>query len=338
MPDAGPHVQVFHFTSRISSAKIKKYKLATERGMVGGAPDRAPTPICNPAQPTPSPSLGSPIMEHPPNKKPRLKLSVRRPSETLDSIAVSRPKRASSLRIQYSENMVVDHDNLEVVDAAGELESAMVTAIEEQPRTLLEPGSKDSKPAPEPEPATKAIKPRDYSRDFMSYYVDGGDEEDDDELTQPVPDPTPPPVVVPDPAPVPALAQIPTKAMKKPARRRSKATLVPQQQPQPHPQPQPVNVSLPQQGKFKHHSAGSLPTYPKANKQPNKDPEPPVVELIDDVKSVWPKTSDTVPVMIKKIEVLSAALTRFGGIPAATKVPTKEDNTAGEFVLGPMIK
>ncbi|KAI7487610.1 hypothetical protein KC351_g2533, partial [Hortaea werneckii] len=47
-PDYAEQVSVFHFTNRISSAKIRKYKMATERGMSnvpgGGPSSNTPMP------------------------------------------------------------------------------------------------------------------------------------------------------------------------------------------------------------------------------------------------------------------------------------------------------
>ena len=283
MAASNPHVQVFHFTSRISSAKLAKYKLATERGMdSGNASKRAPTPTSNNKQPTPPTSIEPSSME-PPAKKARLKLSVRPPSESPDTIAVSRPKRDSSLRIRYSENMVVDD---------GDREAAMKYRPRPSPSASSGMSSFSARPTVEKEPTPQKevtgvpAQAKDYSRDFMSYYVMGGEDE-----VEEVPKPPPKPE---------APKQAPTVKVPR------------------------MNEAFPET-KFRHHRphANPPPTYPTPRLQPPRPPPPqPTVIVFDNTKKLTgPKEPDTVADMVKKLQALSTALTNFGGVPIVPKSP-----------------
>ena len=300
MPAPNPQVQVFHFTSRISSAKIRKYKLATERGMAGGSTtSRAATPVSRTTKASPTPSLGPPSQDNfvtenpsmePPSKKPRLKLSVRPPSQdqgqSPDNITVSRPRRDSSLRIRYSENMSVDEDDTDARSKQPSLRpspaaSSDLSSISS--RVLREP-------TPVKEPTPTSSKPRDYGRDFMSYYVSGGDEDEDEEV---------------EVEEAPPLKPAPSK-------------------PEPVKQAPAVQPPPARETKFKHHS-GPPPNPPPPSKVPQTPrqlPPPPVVQLIDSIKRVsGPREPDAVASMVKKLEALSTALTDFGGVPSVPSSP-----------------
>ena len=311
--NAPPHVQVFHFTNRISSAKIRKYKLATERGMGGGASGRASTPASAIAHASPSPALGRRSLDsattmEPPSKKPKLRLNVRPPSQgsnhqspnqrnsqSPDTIAVSRPRRDSSLKRRQSEDMVIDNTStLPQPQKPSPAASSDLSSLSSLPST-------EKQQVPAKQPALAPLKSRDYSRDFMSYYVTGGDEEEN-EVEE-----------VPPPAPKPA-----------PPRKQEPPRQGPVMQP-------PQLPPAPQETRFKHHNIP--PPYPPARPAPPPRAPPPLphVNLIDTIKPAkGPREPDTVANMIKKLEVLSRTLTEFGGVPPVPKSPTMA-NSPSEF-------
>lgn len=311
MSAPNPQVSVFHFNARISTAKIRKYKLATERGMVQASNSnaRVPTPSTNGAQrPTPSPSVEPATME-PLAKKPKLRLNVRAPTDSPDTIAVSRPRRESSLKIRYSENMVVDPEDQEPVSEQAKVRPSPAASSELSSLASIPPIEKEATPAQEP--PSKSDKPRDYGRDFMSYYVTGGDEDEEDAAEDaPPPKPAPPtsqPRAQPQPQPQPpSIIEAPP--------------LRPLQAPQP---PQAVPAPKPRETKFRHHT---IPSYPAPKIQPPKPPLlQPTVHLIDDTKK--PRSSqepENVATMVKKIEYLSDCLTTFGGVPSAPQSPQQK--------------
>lgn len=105
MPEPNnPQVSVFHFTSRISSAKIRKYKLATERGM--SAANRGSANSRDAAMPVRD-------RDHSPTPKRQKRKSRAYPPKTTapaglgEPWVATRPKRDSTLRIRYSDNMVL---------------------------------------------------------------------------------------------------------------------------------------------------------------------------------------------------------------------------------------
>lgn len=198
MSDFSRSVQVFHFTSRISNAKIRKYKEATERGMAPGTnleddtlPDgRSPSLQPNGSQASPSPSTPdteSQSADQPPAKKPRLKLNVRQPKakEDLgDTIAVTRPRRSPNVRFRYSQDMAVSETKNtrkrkaspkpepepEPAEVASPASSALSSLVSAPPSEREESPFKDPSPAPEGD---------DYGLNFMNYYIEA--KEDDDE-------------------------------------------------------------------------------------------------------------------------------------------------------------
>lgn len=229
----------------------------------------------------------------PPAKKAKLKLSVRPPSrestmrsQSPDTIAVARPRRDSSLKTRYSEDMVIDNASTNTQAARRKPSPAASSDLSSLSSVPLP--EKHRVPVKEPEPGPS--KSRDYSRDFMSYYVTGGDDDDHEEEAAPPP-----------PKPVPPRRQEP---------------------PQTAPVPQPL-PSIPLETKFKHHTVP--PPYPPAKSQPPPrlaPPPLPQVNLIDTIKPASrPTEPDTVAVMIKKLEHLSKTLTEFGGVPPVPKSP-----------------
>ncbi|WPH02091.1 Hypothetical protein R9X50_00494600 [Acrodontium crateriforme] len=193
---ARPNVQVFHFDQKISKAKLKKYQEATERGMScqqNGAP--AASTVLPKKRSAPVDS--SPPTRYPTNKvaetsnlpprlkKARVKLNVGPPPPTADdTIAVSRPKRESSARTNYSANQNESKQKTALVSSSG---------LSSLPSTPLQTST--SKPKPTPPRATTGSDPSFAARfaaathdspgnrakydygDFSSYYI--MDEDDD---------------------------------------------------------------------------------------------------------------------------------------------------------------
>ncbi|QIW97568.1 hypothetical protein AMS68_003086 [Peltaster fructicola] len=244
LPHFNPSVSVFHFTSKVSSAKIAKYKLATERGMVvSHAPAKENTKPLKRSASTSS-------LE--PKKRPRLKLSVRNPAPTdPDTITVSRPRQSTTAPPTKNGR------------AETEVWSSR-THHTHEPKTRC--------------PATTATKD-DYGA-FMSYYVL------DDDNDKPLAD-------------VSSKTKAPQRANAKHTSDRQawqNANRYRQDIPQQHQRPQPQW----------HPPSASLSMAPALTAIRARDPDP-------------------VPVMIKKLESLSAALTDFGGVPHIPQSPVEED-------------
>ena len=310
-------VSVFHFTSRISSAKIRKYKSATEKGMGPSTGNgRTPTPGPSTRKSVPSTKQDAKASEEPPAKKQRLKLNVRDPGPTgqslsPDTIAVSRPRRGSSLRVQYSENM--DVDDAEVTKAPGihkpRAASAASTASSLTSFSSVESGEKGPKPAAA-EGGKKPAKAGDYNRDFLSYYVTGdADDEDEDEGKNDAP-PT---------ASVKSVAVSKPQPSVQPPTVHGSAAVQPSagaQASRPPPQPQ-----VHRETKFRNHTGPPLPYPTSARERPPSRPVPPppaqpCVHLIDNMNiHNAPGPTLTVTAMVAKLAFLSNELARFGGGP-----------------------
>ncbi|KAK5130145.1 hypothetical protein LTR08_002444 [Meristemomyces frigidus] len=81
-----PAMFVFHFTSRISSAKMRKYKMATERGMNNGPGQR---PSSNTPMPEPVVTLTPQVK---PQVKPAGRLNWSAPPPTPEEAPAKKPK------------------------------------------------------------------------------------------------------------------------------------------------------------------------------------------------------------------------------------------------------
>ena len=188
MSGPNPQVSVFHFTSRISSAKIRKYKMATERGMLGSmtsyqtVQDTRLLPT-HPEKIQPPTTVGCPSTESPrPLKKPRLILKAPRPLAPADNVAPgSRPGQAPTVQSQYSQDMTFGNDG--VVDPKAQLTSKTPLKV------------KTSKNVAPPAIHGQSSLPSDVSRsdpvregygDLMSYYIAKGDS-DNPALAKPGP-------------------------------------------------------------------------------------------------------------------------------------------------------
>ncbi|KAK5123415.1 hypothetical protein LTR85_002847 [Meristemomyces frigidus] len=333
MPGYADQVSVFHFTNRISSAKIRKYKMATERGMNNGPGQRpssntpTPGPVITPAPqvepagtlttmgPPPPPPATS---EEPPAKKPKLKLTVRNPDASPapaptptpapapelspapvgDTIAVSRP-----IRIRYSENMVLEDETLRQhsPDDSSDLSSLASTP----------PPGNEPKRGKEPTP--NSANP-DYG-DFMSYYILDGDED-----------------------------KPKAGAVKAPQKQRPRGPSQPKHQARAQQQ-----MQAQRDAQLNNHMRQQQQYPPVQHRPPPPPPPPPLpqVQLIDFdqfSRPDGPREPDTVLQMVKKLEALSTALTNFGGVPAVPKSPradmkapaaqaeTKKDNPLDNFL------
>lgn len=309
------NVSVFHFTSRISSAKIRKYKSATEKGMgpLTGS-GRTPTPGPSNRRSTPTSAPGPETSEQPPAKKQRLKLKVRDPtpngqSLSQDTIAVSRPRRGSAIRAQYSENMDVD----DVEEANDSLihkpRSASAASTSSSLTSLSSTKSAEKPPVSAATVVTKKpTKKGDYNTDFLSYYVTG-DADADDEFEGEEQAPTVAPVKVPPTTKVaaePKSGQQPPKTIP-PAAQAQKL----QHRPPPYP--------VPRDTKFRNHTGppGPYPTSAKERPFPQPAPQPlpqPCVHVMDNMAvHSEPRAPVTVAAMVAKLEYLSITLANFGG-------------------------
>jgi hypothetical protein len=328
-------VSVFHFTSKVSTAKIRKYKLATAKGM---GPTRsgtkAPTTALPSARTTRSNSTAS---QEPPAKKPRLKLNLRKPSSNDgDTIAVSRPKRTSAGKSRYSEEAVLSDDDAEEI------------TVKQSPAASSGLSSPLSAPASVKDEvvATDArVGGRDSYGDFMSYYIADGDDAEEEPVPkpkreykkrkQPVQEkqqrkprakkvPTPPVFKAVDDRP-PAASQ---PSQLPPSRPNSRQSTVPKilAAPRPvaiHPQAHPNARPIP------------MPRPP-----PMRTPMPPSRSIIEPpvLEEITVKYHASVPEKVKKLQTLSAALTNFGGVPNSGKTPMppqKNKKTEAKKVVKP---
>ena len=243
-------------------------------------------------------------------------------SESLDTIAVSRPKReSSSLRIRYSANMNVADD--EIDDLPRQMPKPSPAASSELSSLSSLPPGMEKEPSPSRDARPTSVKTRDYSRDFMSYYVAGADDEEDQEDEAPPPQPVANRPVMPQQAPAPIPAPVPAPASA-------------------------VQPPLQQQTRFKNHS-GPQPTYPPPRVQQQQPPPQlpsqlppqvqPSVQLVDSSrKPSGPRGPDTIADMITKLEALSVALTKFGGVPAVPMSPKSKpqperENASSLFIV-----
>lgn len=313
---------VFHFTSQLSSAKIRKYRLATERGMgPPGNASQATTSIPPSGSASRSNSTHS---QEPPAKKPRLRLNVRKQSNDGDTIAVSRPKRSSTGRSRYSEE-AVESDG-EVEEVKGKQSPADSSALSSLDSMSVNDESTESN--------AKRGGQRESYGDFMSYYIMDGDDAEDEPSSKPSkPEPfkekpatkakqrrrakvkqaeTP---AAPTPPTLPAAnvkPQVISQTSKMPPPRQTSRS---------NPAPQHMPVQKPALPPVPHPQARPPPATPPPNTpapRPAPPQEPPIMEEIK-VKFHAP-----VPDKVKKLQALSAALTNFGGVPPTKKTPEPE--------------
>lgn len=255
--------------------------------------------------------------QEPPAKRPRLKLNLRKPSSNDgDTIAVSRPKRVSAGRSRYSEHAIESEDEVDNV------------TIERSPAAssgLSSPISASTSVKNEVVATEARVGGRDSYGDFMSYYIADGDDAEDE----------PPPKSkrgAKKEKPVrekqqrkPRAKKMPTSPMLAPVDGRphpvTQPPLVPTSRPSSRHNPAPKKISVPRPVAIHpqaHPKARPLPVAqpsPVHNQIPQPRPafEPPVLE------EITVKYHASVPEKVKKLQILSAALTNFGGVPSTGK-------------------
>lgn len=327
-----PAVSVFHFTSKVSTAKIRKYKLATAKGMGPKRPAaKAPTPVLPSARTTRSNSNAS---QEPPAKKPRLKLNLRKPSSNDgDTIAVSRPKRASAGRSRYSEEAVVSDDEVEevTVKQSPAASSGLSSPVSAPPSVKDEVVATDAK-----------VGGRDSYGDFMSYYIADGDDAEDEPVAKPkreskkekqavqpkqqrksrVKKVSQPAFSFPPVNDAPqTIIQPPQLPPSRPSSRHShNHDPVPQNMPAPRPVP--IHPQA-------HPNARPVPTARPPPVQTSLAPRRPVVEP-PVLEEITVKYHASVQEKVKKLQALSAALTNFGGPSVSGKSSTPQEERKPE--------
>lgn len=249
MVDQQNSVSVFHFTDRISTAKLKKYTESTSRGMANA---RKSAEI-----------VDSTAAAEPATKKPRFKLNgPRRDSdESGDTINVSRPKRSKeqNIRFKYSDDMVMTSAD-PVAPAKVEFSHPPASPAPSSGLSSLSsapPSERETSPFvdPEPEPSSR----QDYG-DFMSYYIDGGDDE-------PEPIARPRPIAKPatKPASKPRKSTPKAKVPKDPAQAADNPAAAPTATQQAHSQiSHPTHRAPTQQGHTSHHGHAPQPNQLQA--------------------------------------------------------------------------
>ncbi|KAK3057912.1 hypothetical protein LTR09_000988 [Extremus antarcticus] len=334
-----PMVSVFHFTSRISSAKIRKYKIATEKGMG----TRTPTPGPGNKNNTPSPALGPSTMDPPPpKKKARLSLTVRKPKDSqsqshspdaVAAVATNRPKRPSTQNVRYSEDAMDVDDEEEVADLSTIQNPPVASPAASSDLSSLssvQPSETGATPEPPaPPPAANKIKKKDYSKDFASYYIADDDEDDEaeaegEEVVE-VAAPKPARPVEQAAATAPPPLQAPARPPTRPAPARSQRPL---QQP-------------PQTDIFRNHTGAPGP-YPTSAREPRAAPAPqpaplppPVVVLNDNVtRRLIAGPPPPIGRIIAQTHELLYFLSNYYG-PARPKFPHTETTSTQAKLIAP---
>ena len=318
---------------------MRKQRQATERGTGKGSTPQPPTPVARvQASDSSAKSDSTPSQEAPARKK--LKLSVRKPSSNDgDTIAVSRPKRASTIPRRYSEDVFVSDNDNEVNVAPSPAASSELSSLDTPPK----PVENDSVER------RKSSKMAQYGS-FMDYYVldDGKADEADDPMIiddDPEPEPVESKPATPDPkehsskqetAPMDQAAQKRSKKqqrerqqIKQPAAHAVKqpappidltSSSTPMRNPSagtpvnhapnhiPHPSALPPGALPPQRHMQQH--PRPMPTLP-----PVPQPDPPVMEEIT-VKYHAPIVE-----MVANVWALCTALANVGGVAPAKPPP-----------------
>lgn len=315
-------ISVFHFTSQISSAKIRKYRMATGKGMApqGTAIKEALLPSPNGSMPKPS----STPSEEPPSKKPRLRLNVRRPATNDgDTIAVSRPKRASVTRSRYSEDAAETDEEPEVAEAKqspaassglSSLDSTTVSVKEESAGNDAKQGGH-----------------RESYGDFMSYYIMDGEDAEEEPKPKPKPKGRPPKgKAVAHDKPrrearekaVTAQTPVPSADRKhEPLNQPPSSMAPPQQKPRQRLMQQQLAPPVSVPASAPSYQGTSMQTRPLPATRPPQVAKPAAPLLTPAMEEITVKYHASVPEKVKKLEALSMALAGFAGVPAAPKSP-----------------
>lgn len=329
MSDRNPLNQaasVFHFTSNVSTAKIRKYKLATAKGMRSSrSVAKGPTPVLTSAKTTRSNSSTS---QEPPAKKPRLKLNLRKPSSNDgDTIAVSRPKRASAGRSRYSEDVVVSDDEVEEVNE-----------FKQSPAASSGLSSPISAPASVKEEAVATdakIGGRDSYGDFLSYYVADGDDGEEEAAPKSKRQKKEKPEKQPR---KPRAKKVPTPPLFQPLEDRPQKSSQSPQSPQSRPSSRhnhlPNNVPAPRPVPIQPQAHPTARPPPVSRPLPVQPPMPPPrpISMIEPpvIEEITVKYHASVPEKVKKLQALSTALTNFGGVPGTAKPAAPEESKKAE--------
>lgn len=284
---------------------------------------KAPKPVLPSAKTTRSNSSTS---QEPPAKKPRLKLNLRKPSSNDgDTIAVSRPKRASAGR-RYSEEVVVSDDEVEEV-----------TEVKQSPAASSGLSSPISAPASVKDEAVATdakVGGRDSYGDFLSYYVADGDD-GEEETAAPKPkrqkkekpekqQRKPRAKKVPTPPLLRPVDDLPQKASLPPQSPQSRPSSRHNVQPSNMPAPRPIAMPPPT-----HPTARPLPVPRPPQVQPSMPPPRPIIEP-PIIEEITVKYHASVPEKVKKLQALSTALTNFGGVPGTAKPAVPEESKKAE--------
>ena len=281
---------------------------------------KAPTPVLPSERTTRSNSNAS---QEPPAKKPRLKLNLRKPSSNDgDTIAVSRPKRASAGRSRYSEEAIVSDDEVEEVEvkqspaASSGLSSPVsppTSVKEEVVATDAKTGGRDS-----------------YGADFFSFYVADGDSGEEEPAPKPKRDAKkekpekqqrkPRVKKVPTPPLFKPVDDRPQVASQPPRASSSRPSSSHNNLPNNAPAPRPIAIQ-PQT----HPTARPLPMARPLPVQPPMPPPRPMAEP-PALEEITVKYHASVLEKVKKLQALSTALTNFGGVPGTAKPSLPEES------------
>ena len=283
---------------------------------------KAPTPALPPSKTT---SSNSSTSQEPPAKKPRLKLNLRKPSSNDgDTIAVSRPKRASAGR-RYSEEVVVSDDEVEEV-----------TEVKQSPAASSGLSSPISAPAPVKEEAVATdakVGGRDSYGDFFSYYVADSDNVEEETASKPKRKKKEKPEKQ---QRKPRAKKVPTPPLSQPVDDRPQKPSQPPQSPQSRPRPrhnrQPNNLPVPRPVAIPpptHPTDRSLPAPVLPQVQPSMPPPRPIIEP-PIIEEITVKYHASVPEKVKKLQALSTALTNFGGVQGTAKQAVPEESKKAE--------
>nr|POE77572.1 hypothetical protein CFP56_09219 [Quercus suber] len=309
MPDLGnPGVSVFHFTSRISNAKIKKYKQATERGMSTGIKDIPGIPENIKFARELSSNPKEPLAKRQKTKSHSICSEVTTPSASSEAPATSRPKRESTLKFRYSDNMVIsatDHANAAQTSTSGLSSPTSTPQVEPIPIAEREP--------------TPCTIDEDYGMLSTYYIMDDDVDEDNDDGNRKTSEPSIARASTPlssQPSALQPLGQPakPPRSLRPPqTKQRQQPTKVQKVRRQ---------LRLPSSPRLDYASQPKIPPPQVAPHHPF--PQPPIPPMIPRVilmdmepefdpkkryESVSPKQT------IKSIDALSFALSNFSGVP-----------------------
>nr|POE86929.1 hypothetical protein CFP56_63961 [Quercus suber] len=337
MPESGnPGVSVFHFTSRISNAKIRKYKQATERGMSVGKKDVRKVSETTKLDQNPSFSIQESSAKRQKTQSRSICPEVTAPAIFSETLATSQPKRESTLKFRYSDDMVMSardranaarNSTSELSSLASTPQVERISAIEREP--------------------TPPLVDEDYGMLSTYYIMDDDDDENGNRKTSEpaickvaTPAPTQPLALQQVALPDEPLRPLPSPPSEPKRKARSKIRLNLSQSSHVTPAPLAHQSSSQQHGL----PAQAMPHYPQ-----HSLPAPPVIprvvlmdmDLASDTKNQRGPVS--VEQMIRSIDALSLALSSFSGVPfvpgasgpplASTLQPATSKNSKGTWFI-----